>query len=321
MRLQLHPGQGVHLHLGRLTAQHARGLGLLEVGGDVEAVHRHDGQKARARLHEVPDVGLPVADHACDRRADVGVRLVLQGEVEGGRGLLAPGAGLGERRHEFAAAVAGHGLLAAADRQGRAAAFGRRAGGGRVGVDAFGVAARHETGAHQRGIALAVGLGADGLGVAGADAGLGLANRSGGQGRLGVQMRQGRLRLADRGVGDGEVPTRRGDPGGIFLGVQADQHLPGLDRLVLRHQHLGDVAADAGREDGGIGLQIGVVGADRALGGAQVEHARPADDQGRAEHQPAARRQPAALQGNGAHAGDGFHFHWSNTSRVEVAVA
>ena len=56
----------------RLSGLQARDLGLLEVGGDVDIVERHEAREPLAGLHVVAGLHGAIADHAVDRRADHG---------------------------------------------------------------------------------------------------------------------------------------------------------------------------------------------------------------------------------------------------------
>ena len=55
--------------------------------------------------------------------------------------------------------------------------------------------------------------------------------------------------------------------------IDPRQDLPSLDRLVVVHQHLGDVAGDARRDDDRVGLHVGVVGLDLEPADLPVAHA------------------------------------------------
>src|SRR5581483_3537844 len=70
---------------------------------------------------------------------------------------------------------------------------------------------------------------------------------------LGIEVVHGGLRSRDIGMG----LIQRGAEISV---VDARQKLAGLDRLVVRHRDFGDVAGDLRRDDGGIGLHIGIVG-------------------------------------------------------------
>ena len=50
------------------------------------------------------------------------------------------------------------------------------------------------------------------------------------------------------------------DPGLVIARIDAHQHLPGLDRLVVHHQHFDHVAGDLGRDGGDVAVHFGVVG-------------------------------------------------------------
>ena len=52
------------------------------------------------------------------------------------------------------------------------------------------------------------------------------------------------------------------DSGLIIARIDAHQHLPGLDRLVIQHRHFNDIAVDLGRYGGDVPVDIGVVGGD-----------------------------------------------------------
>ena len=65
-----------------------------------------------------------------------------------------------------------------------------------------------------------------------------------------------RIDLKARG---GELRLRILERGGERLGVELEQHLAGLDVLVLLHVDLDHTAADAGGNRGAVGLDVGVV--------------------------------------------------------------
>src|SRR6185312_10286003 len=60
-----------------LADQHARGLGFLKVGDDVQGVHRHYSKELRTGLDVFSDLDLAVANDPVDRSADDGVGLIL----------------------------------------------------------------------------------------------------------------------------------------------------------------------------------------------------------------------------------------------------
>ena len=107
-------------------------LGLLEIGVDIGGVERHQRHQARARLHEVADLGRLVADDAVERRDDAGERQIALR--------------LGERGHQFAALARrlvalglqdveiGFGAFQRGDGRGGARLGGGQRGGGAVAV-------------------------------------------------------------------------------------------------------------------------------------------------------------------------------------------
>ena len=67
-----------------LARPQPRELGFLEVGVDVDRVERHQARQPLAGLHVVAGLHRAVADHAVDRRADVGERQIALGLGERG---------------------------------------------------------------------------------------------------------------------------------------------------------------------------------------------------------------------------------------------
>jgi alpha-galactosidase len=318
--LQRRPLKGVDLDRRGLADGHARNLGLLEVGHDIEAASapRSAG-------------GCP-AGHS--RRARPGGRRRRRRSARGsgcGSGPGAPGhrppgpgrrgLGLGQAGGQGGALGAGHDRLVAADVVLGADPVGLglgRDGGGAIGLD---IAPRHRAAGGQGVEPGAIGLGADALGVSRADRGLGGADIGGGQLLLGVQGDEGGLGGLDARLGLLQVGGGRGDAGVELLGLDAHQRVAALHRLIVLDQHLGDQAAHLGSDGRAVSLDIGRVGGDHGPGRGQIQAPGDSDrDGGRHGHGGAARERRAAAR-LGGRVGQNGGGHRSNTSRVEVAVA
>ncbi len=68
------------------------------------------------------------------------------------------------------------------------------------------------------------------------------------------------VEIADRGFSGGDVGLGLVERGAKIAIVDLRQQLAGRHRLVVAHQHLGDVAGDLRRDDRRVGFDIGVVG-------------------------------------------------------------
>ncbi len=86
------------------------------------------------------------------------------------------------------------------------------------------------------------------------------------------------IEVANRGFGRGDIGAGLAERRLEVAVVDLRQHLAGLDLLVVADQHLGDVARDLRRDDGGIGLHIGVIGRFQVAAGRQVIVAKVAGD-------------------------------------------
>ncbi|KIT90179.1 hypothetical protein QU40_00300, partial [Staphylococcus aureus] len=142
------------------------------------------------------------------------------------------------------------------------------------------IGAGGETLLHQRGLAVVIFLGVgDGV-VRRLDVGAGALIAD----LVGVELH---LRGRDRRLG-----LRNRDP--IGLGIDPEEQVAGLDRLVLLHAHFDDAARHVGRDRALVLLDIGIVGRDAVAAG-EVEIAHDRQQDGRhAEHQQ--RAQQAALR-------------------------
>jgi hypothetical protein len=69
-----------------------------------------------------------------------------------------------------------------------------------------------------------------------------------------------RFEVLHRGFRRGDVGAGLVQRGLEITVVDPRQHLTVLDRLVVRDQHIGDVAGNLRRDDRGIGFDIGVIG-------------------------------------------------------------
>ena len=78
------------------------------------------------------------------------------------------------------------------------------------------------------------------------------------------------IEVAHRGFGSRDIGVGLIERGAEIAIVDPGQQLSGLDRLVVRHQHLGEIAGDFRRHDGGIGFDIGVVGRFEVPAGGQI---------------------------------------------------
>ncbi len=95
----------------------------------------------------------------------------------------------------------------------------------------------------------------------------GEAKRGRGRGDVGAGLVDDRLLQGDLGIDVADIGFSRRhlrlgliESGAEILIVDPGQDLTGLDRLVVGHQHIGDVARDPGRDGRVVGLQIGIVG-------------------------------------------------------------
>ena len=224
----------------------------------------HDGQQLRSGVDELAGAHAAGADDAGGGRAD-------DGALQGDAGLIDHGAGLFD---------GGDALLAGGAQHAGGALFGDQgglgllhAGGGGGGRGALGLDAllRDPALFGQPAVTVDLGAGQAGLGVGLADGG-----GAGGDGRLfllglGVDMAHG-------GDGGGQIGLGLGQLGLLVGIVQLDQDLTGLDPLVVAHQNLGHAPRQLRADQGGVGLDEGVVGAFPPL--AVQPPDRAADDQG-----------------------------------------
>ena len=77
------PAIGVHRDVDLLTGMDLAELRFLEIGVDIDAVHRHQREQPHARLRVLPEFDRAVADDAVERRADLGEREVALGLLLG----------------------------------------------------------------------------------------------------------------------------------------------------------------------------------------------------------------------------------------------
>ncbi len=78
------------------------------------------------------------------------------------------------------------------------------------------------------------------------------------------------IEIAHRGLGSGDIGLGLIQRGLEVAIVDPRQHLASLHRLVVADQHLREIAGDLRRDDGGVGLNIGVIGRFQVAAGAQV---------------------------------------------------
>ena len=132
------------------------------------------------------------------------------------------------------------------------------------------------------------------IGVGGSDVGRALLDDRLLQFELGIEV-------AHRGFGCGDVGAGLAERRLEVAVVDLRQDLAGFDLLVVADQHLGDVARHLRRDDGGIGLHIGVIGRFQVAAGRQVVVAKvaghsDAEGQRQAEGRPLDRL-PGRLRG------------------------
>ena len=97
----------------------------------------------------------------------------------------------------------------------------------------------------------------------------------------GLDLRLGVLHLGGGG----------GDAGVEFFRIDPDQRIAGVDALVVPGQNRGDQSPNLGRDDRGVGLDIGRVGRDRSLGNDDVDGPDDRDEDRRADREDRATRE------------------------------
>ena len=71
---------------------------------------------------------------------------------------------------------------------------------------------------------------------------------------------EARLDVVDIGLGGGDIGFRLLDRDRVVAVVDPGERLARLDRLIVGHQDVAQIAGDLRRDDGGVGLHVGVVG-------------------------------------------------------------
>ena len=271
-------------------------LGFLEVGGHPHVV-LHDRGQLLARLDTRADFDAALADPARDRRHDLVVAELLLGVLQLGLQHL-------DLRLEHAARRGGGGdlglggahVVAARGDVGHCA--GARGGGGVH----FGLRDR----LHLRVVQLAV---ARGVLVRTHQVGLRLRDLGAGGRRLGLGLLDGGVGLDDLLLHAGDLGLDLVDPDALVGRIELDQHVAGLDHLVIVEHHLGHHARDTGRHRVHVAGHVGVVGIDEIM--AVVPHAPACDQRGRGDQanhdQHALGRSLAAVGGDGRGGGAGRH--------------
>ena len=253
-------GKTVHRDIDRLPRRHVLQLGFLVIGDHIGLCHRHHRQQRQTRHHILLAADLALAHYAVERRADRCVIQGILGQGQVGLGLAHPGLGFGDPRLRLLAARLQHlalGLLPGHLGTG----FGHRCQClGPPGAGGFQALAGGDLLIHQIAVALEVQARTMGLGLAAMQGSLGLGDtllllvepcvESGQAGLAGVRRRPGLLQPC---LGAAQLLDK------ITL-IQAHQHIPGLDRLVVLHQHLGHIAGNPRADGDPIGAHVGVVG-------------------------------------------------------------
>lgn len=232
-------------------------MGFLEIADHVGLLQWHHRQQRAARRDIGADAQLAAADLAVEGRAEFAVGEVQAGLVASRLHALQVATGLADAGFEDA-----H-LLARGIHCGLA--LGQPGAGG---IDPrlrlLGVLQAAGALAGEGLVAALLVTGEDQLGLLGADLGPRLFD----QRLLALQVGLG---IGQVGLGTEHVGFGGGQGGAEVAVVEAGEQLAGLDRLVVLDQNVLDEAGDFRRDQGEIGVHIGVVGALHDPWGEQVE--------------------------------------------------
>ena len=250
----------------RLAVAHVRQLGLLEIRHHKDRIQRYHRHQLRSGLHELTDPQRPRADRSVNGCCDPGV-----GQVQ--RRLLRDRAGAIELRDRLGLFGGEHVDLLLRSQQAGLAVLKLR----RLFAQCRVSLLRALNGAGAR-LHQAVVTGLFFLrelqrGFGSRDVGGALFDQRLLQGDLGIEVTNGGFSCGDICIGLVECRPE------IAI-VDPRQQLAGLDRLVVADQHLTDIARHLRRDDGGIGLHIGVVGGFEISPGGPVAVAGVGADRG-----------------------------------------
>ena len=138
--------------------------------------------------------------------------------------------------------------------------------------------------------------------------GLGLGHGGGAGGDGGLLLLGPGVDIGDGGGQGRQIGLGLRQGGAGVRVVQPDQHLAGLDALVVLDQDFDHLAADARADGHGVGLDEGVVGAFPALLALPPDH--PADNQAQADDAGDDQGQALLERGGEGHGGDSsLRFH------------
>ncbi|MNE18504.1 hypothetical protein D3C80_1115460 [compost metagenome] len=246
MTVEFLPRQHVGTDHHPLPRHHVRQLVFLEVGIDPQTAGRHHREQLRAGLGIGADPCPAIADHTVNRCLQFGVADIQLRQValslgldQGGPGLLFLGVDhiqLALRGQQFSLGAVALGL-------------------GRLerGIGPLGTFNRDGVGDHQFFVAGIVIPRTDGFGTGGVDAGTGLADD-------GLLQLLGGVEVGEQGLLGGHCAFGLGQVGAVVAGIETDQHVAGLDLLVVGHQHFIDVARHFRPDHRYIAADVGVVG-------------------------------------------------------------
>ena len=231
-------------------------LGLLVIRHHIDSFQRHHRHQLGARLHILADPQGPCADRAVDRRGNLRV-----GQVQ--RRLLFHSAGVSKLGDGLVALGRQNLELLLGGGQRRLALQQLRVAGAERGVGLLGALHRAGPGLHQVVVTGALLLGELEIGFRCVDLGGLLLDDRLLQLDLGIEIVYGGLGGRDIGMG----LIQRGPEIAV---VDAGQELAGLNRLIVGNRDFRDVAGDLGRNDGRIGLYIGVIGRFQVAPGGEI---------------------------------------------------
>ncbi|MNZ87993.1 hypothetical protein D3C78_1068720 [compost metagenome] len=187
-----------------------------------------------------------VADHAVNRCLQFGVADIQLRQIALGPGLDQGGPGL-------LFLGVDHIQLALRGQQFRLGAVALRLGRLEHGVGALGAFHRDGVGGHQFFVAGIVIPRTGGFGTGGVDAGTGLADDS-------LLQLFGGVEVGQQGFLGGHCAFGLGQVGAVVARIETDQHIAGLDLLVIGHQHFVDITRHLWPDHRDVTADVGVVG-------------------------------------------------------------
>ena len=246
MALELGAVETIDPDFDRLAVAHMRELRLLEIRHHIDRIERDDRHQLRAGLHEFTDTERPGADGTVDRGGDLCI-----GQIERRLPLHGPcaidlrcrfGSFGGENVHFLLRGEqAGFAVLQLRD------LFAQRRVSLLSALDGAGA------GLHEPVVAGLLLLGEFKVGLGGGDIGAFLLD----DGLLQCDLR---IEIAYRGFRSIDIRTSLSQRSLEIAIIDPGQQLSGLHRLVVADQDFRDISGDLGRNDRGVGLDIGVVG-------------------------------------------------------------